>query len=113
MLIVLSLCIGGLALLYTLFAYVRRHRRVSGGFVLAAAMLTLQAIFHPPNEQLIAQQMDEEDDQDSAQSELLSLRDQIHRQAKRIRSGRQVTSLTLRLPALGTVATPSTEDRKT
>jgi hypothetical protein len=109
-LIHISLGIASAALLYALFAHLRRNRRVSCGFVLAAAMLALQAIFHPPAEQVIAQQTDEEDEQDSELSEL-SLEEQILFQAKRIRSGRQKTGLKLRLPARRNDGSLSIEDR--
>lgn len=108
MLLHVSLCIGSAALLYTLFAHFRRYRRVSGGFVLAAAMLTLQAIFHPAAEQVIVQQTDDKDEQDSELSGL-SLEEQILRQAKRIRSGRQQASPILRLPSRGAIATPQSK----
>lgn len=98
MLIHVSLSIGGFALLYALFAHLRRNRRVSGGIVLAAAMLTLEAIVHPPIEQVIAQQLDESDEHVLEEGESSSLENQIRRQAKRIRRGQCVANLNCDCP---------------
>ena len=74
--------LGALVNAYALFMHLRRHRRVSGGVVLAAAMLTLQAIVHPSVEQVIAQQYEMEEDE-SADEEIPSLPKQIRQHAER------------------------------
>ena len=98
MLLHICLGVGGLALLYALFIHLRNNRRVSGGFVLAAAMLTIQAIIHPSAEQVITQQLNEESEGEESENPA-SLEKQMLRQAKRIRSGQIQADLTLQLPS--------------
>ncbi len=99
MLLRICLGIGGLVLLCALSSHLRQHRRSSGGIVLAAVMLSFQAIVHPPSEQAIAQQSEQEDEQEVEDEETMSLKRQVRRHAERIRSGQNATSLTLRLPS--------------
>ncbi len=97
MLLRICLGIGGLALLCAFSSHLRQHQRRSTGIVLAAVMLSFQAIVHPPSEQAIAQQFEQEDEQEVEDEEPISLKRQARRHAKRIRSGQHPTSLALRL----------------
>ncbi len=98
MLIRVCLSGGGLALLYALIAHFLRNKRVSGGIVLAAAMLTLQAIVNSPIEHVIAQQLDEESEEGTDDGEQSLLEYQMQRHATRIRRGEAEADLKLRLP---------------
>ena len=97
----LSTCLGtlGLALLCVIFVHLRKNKRVSGGVVLAAAMLTFQAIINPPTQQFIAQLEEDQQKEETDPVTEASLESQIRRQAKRIRLGHERTDLTLRLPS--------------
>jgi hypothetical protein len=95
----LHLCcgIGGLVLLSAIFVHLRKNLRISGGIVLAAAMLTLQAIFQPSAEQTIALQLsDDTHEVESEDGDSLSLKSQMRHHAKRIRSGQAQAPLSLR-----------------
>ncbi len=106
MLLRISLSVGGIALLCALVSHLRRHKRVGGGIVLAAAMLTLQAIVHPPSQQVIAQQTEEKDELGSESGEPLSMNEQMRRQTKGIRLGRGIDRLTLCMHAHESIVTP-------
>lgn len=99
MLLRICLGIGGLVLLCSLSSHLRQHRRTSSGIVLAAVMLSFQAIVHPPSEQAIAQQFEQDAEQEVEDEETMSLKRQARRHAERIRAGQSATSLAFRLPA--------------
>jgi hypothetical protein len=100
MLLHICLGVGGCSLLYAIVVHLRKNIRVSGGIVLSAAMLGLQAVFHPPAGQVMTQQLDEgTEDDESGDADNPSLETQIRRQAKHIRSGQAKAVLTLRLPS--------------
>ena len=99
MLLHTGLILAGLGLLCALFVHLRRHKRVTGGVVLAAAMLTLQAIVHPAAGQVIGQEFREEvEDEEPEGSAPASLESQMRRQAKRIRAGHDQPGLKLQVP---------------
>ena len=100
MLLRVCLWIGGLALLCAVFVHLRKNRRVGGGVVLAAVMLSLQAVIQPSAGQMIAKRFEEDaEGEETEESGEPSLETQILRHGRRIRFGEAEESLTLRLPA--------------
>ena len=98
MLLRTCLVLGVLVFLCALFVHLRKHKRVTGGVVLAAALLNLQALVHPAAGQVIVQEFREEAEDGDAEDAPASLESQMRRQARRIRAGHAQPGLTLQMP---------------
>ena len=100
MLLRVCLWCGGVTLLCAVFVHLRKNRRIGGGVVLAAVMLSLQAVIQPSAGQMIAKRFEEDDEgKEAEEAGEPSLETQILRHGRRIRSRQTEESLSLRLPA--------------